>query len=317
MPRSGTARSSRVARWPCPEAALLLAGLACTREPASAVEPVPVRVLTPVVQVEREPPPAPPRPRLLGPPASWRVVGGSEGDPLWARVAMNDGLGCGLWLLDGTFVGATHDERCEYPAMGDVSWDQQKVDVRGFDRQYWSGRIDGKRCEGDGFATSTKRGRYRTLDFGYQATFTPDHEELEDGLALLVEFPSGELELELWNLGASKREASLPISRGDTPAPSEVLAGAWVGWGELELFVVLDLRVGDARRIRVERWPEGDPSRTSSVYEFPAVAGTANVTRVANDEDLVVIELERAGALEVWAFSIRHDELGPIEVPVH
>jgi hypothetical protein len=280
--------------------------------PASAPV-VPSHTVEPVAIAEVQGP-EPPPPRLLGPPSSWRILSGSGDQPLATRVAMRDALGCGIWLLDGGFLEPTHDEVCEPPpSLGEPPWDRQKANVGNGTRTLWTARIEGNRFEGPNLRGSTKRGRYRALDFGVQVTTWGEDENLGNGLALLVESERGELVLELWNLGSGKRIAEHPISRGDAPGQADALVGAWVHWSELSLGVVLDLRSTDARRIRVLGWPDRDAPPL--VREFPPPDESANVVGLLTDHNLIVVELERDGVREIQAVSLERFEHDPIVVP--
>lgn len=312
MPGSQTAP-----RWRALTSVLLLS-FACHEASPTPAPVAPTQFVAPTQTVE--PPsiaevqePDPPPPRLLGPPSSWRILSGSEDQPLATHVAMRDALGCGIWLLDGVFLEPTHDEVCERAtALREPDWDRQVNNIRDSRGTLWTARIEGNRFEGPGLRGSTKRGRYRTLDYGIQVTTAGEYEDLWDGLALLVESERGELVLELWSFGSGKRIAKHPISRGDAPGQGEALVGAWVHWSELSLGVVLDLRLGDARRIRVVGWPDRDAPPL--VREFPPTGDSANVVGLLTDDNLIVVELERDGVRETQAVALELFEHDPIVV---
>lgn len=276
--------------------------------PLVAVEPAQT------VEIEETIEPEPPLPRRLGPPSSWRILAGSEAQPLATRIAMRDALGCGIWQLDGVFLGPTDDEECEHnPALREPPWDLRAITVGDETRTLWSARIEGNRFEAPNLRGSTKRGRYRALDFGIQVT-TDDDEYLDNGLALLVEYEQGELALELWSLGAGERIAKHELPRGDASGQGYALVGAWVEWSEIALAVVLDLRAGSVRRIRWLAWP--DRHAAPLVREFPTAGESATVVDVRTDGALLVVELEREGVRDIQVVSLAHFELEPIVVPV-
>lgn len=291
---------------------VLVLAVACT---SKSTPPSVVAAIEPAqtIEIEETIEPEPSSPRRLGPPASWRILAGSGAQPLGTRVATRDVLGCGVWQLDGVFLGPTGDEECEQnPALDEPPWDPQAVTVGDETRTLWTARVDGNRFEGPNLRGSTKRGRYRALDAGIQVT-TDDDEYLDNGLALLVESDQGELTLELWSLGSGKRIATHELSRGDASEHGFALVGAWVEWSELALAVVLDLRAGSARRIRWLAWP--DRYASPLVREFPAAGESGSIVDLRTGGDLLVVELEREGVREVQVVSLVDFSHEPIVVP--
>jgi hypothetical protein len=199
------------------------------------------------------------------------------------------------------------------PALREPFWDLQNISIGDETRMLWSARIEGDRFEGPNLRGSTKHGRYRALAFGVQVTSSAD-ETLDNGLALLVESERGELALELWSLGSGERIAEHELSRGDAPEQGYALVGAWVHWSELALAVVLDLRLGSARRIRALAWP--DRHAPPLVREFPPPGESATVVDLRTNHDLLVVELELDGVQDVQVVSLVNFEHDPIVVPV-